>query len=83
MNQINIMARSVTSVTTGEYFTVNFTPGICVYLHETRSALNHSYFESVSRLFRGIFIMLVFPYPLIYHILELLLGGHTRDFILF
>ena len=40
---ISSMPRSVTSVTTGEQFLVNFSPGIWVYPCTTRRALNRPY----------------------------------------
>ena len=67
INCISSMTHSVMSVTTGQQFLVNYTPGIWLYLRATSRVLNHPYlfflkshFESIRHLFGGIFLLLGF-----------------------
>ena len=64
INQISIMTRSLMSLTTGEYLSVNSTPVMWVYSHGTIGSLYQTslFFlktnlESIMRLFGGIFIL--------------------------
>ena len=90
INPICSMTRSVTPVTTGEYFLVKYTPVIWVYPRATRRDLNlpsilflNTHFESIMCLFQGIFLLLDFTHTTLYHVLGLLSDGCTPEFMLF
>ena len=67
INHISIMTHGVTSVNIGKQFQVKSTPGIWVYPHTTRCALNwpslfflNTHFDSIRHIFGGIFLLLDF-----------------------